>query len=91
MTREKLIELSKQYFESNKDLQQIIACSDGNFFYSDADASYHLAKNKLEKYLIKREDLNPKKVEPVKTEPKKVEVKKVELKAVKKKVTKNDK
>jgi len=84
MNREELTELSKQYFNSNKDLDQIIACSDGNFFYTESDASYHFAKNDIEKYVISRADLNPPK--PVIKEP----IKKVEKKVVKK-VIKNDK
>lgn len=81
MDKEKLIELSKQYFDNNKDLNEIIACSDGNFFYTDADASYHFAKNDVEKHVISRVDAYPPKVEKPKV------VKKV----VKKEVPKNDK
>ena len=79
MNKEKLIELSKQYFDNKKDLNQIVACSDGNFFYNEVDASYHFSKNKLDKYLITREDVYPiaieEKPEEVKKEPKKVEKK----------------
>lgn len=84
MDKEKLIELSKQYFDNNKDLNQIIACSDGNFFYTDADASYHFAKNKVQKHLIKREDLIPKAAV-------KIEKPKEVVKKVAKKVNKYDK
>jgi len=78
MNKEELIKLSKQYFDSNKNLKEIIACSDGNFFYTDADASYHFAKNDLQKFVITREDLNPPVVKEVvkKQEPKKKIVKK---------------
>jgi len=82
MTKEELTKLSKQYFDSNKALNQIIACSDGNFFYTDADASYHFAKNDVQKFVITREDLNPH-VE-VKKEIEKEPLKKVEKKIVKK-------
>ena len=62
MEKEKLIQLSKQYFDSNPSLKEITACSDGNFFYTESDASYHFAKNKVQKYVIKRSDLDAKKV-----------------------------
>ena len=83
MEKEKLIELSKQYFDNNKDLKQIIASSDGHFFYTEPDASYHVAKNNIVTYIIKRSDLE-KPVEKVIVK-EKIEVKKeVEKQPVKK-------
>lgn len=70
MEKDKLIELSKQYFDRNKDLKVIFASSDGNFFYTESDAYYHVARTGLKKYDIKKEDAFP----PKKTveKPKKV-------------------
>lgn len=68
MEKEKLIELSKQYFDNKKDLKEILASSDGHFFYTEADASYHVAKKDVIMYKIKREDLKPKKTVNVKKE-----------------------
>ena len=61
MEKEKLIELSKQYFDNNKSLKEIFASVDGHFFYKEEDASYHLAKTQKSLIKITREDLKPKK------------------------------
>ena len=68
MEKEKLIELSKQYFDNNKELEEILASSDGHFFYTESDASYHVAKNDIVMYKIKKEDLKPKKTVKVEKE-----------------------
>ena len=71
MEKEKLIELSKQYFDNNKDLNEIFASSDGNFFYAVSDLNYHVARTGLKGFTINRTEAYPKKVE-------KIEVKEVE-------------
>ena len=71
MEKEKLIELSKQYFDNKKDLKEIVASSDGQFFYTVEDAGYYCAKNKVTLITIKREDLQPK-IEKPKVEKKDV-------------------
>lgn len=91
MEKEKLIELSKQYFDNNKDLNKIYVSSDGNFFYIESYVDYHVARTKTQKIKITRAEAYPPKVE------KPVEVKEV-VKEVKepikqpvKKVTKQNK
>ena len=51
-----LIELSKSYFNSDKNLNSIFATTDGNFFYITHKnyATDHGKKNKLEVFEIKR-------------------------------------
>ena len=59
MEKEKLIELSKQYFDNNKDLNEIFASSDGNFFYKESYVDYHVARCKLIKHKITRIEAYP--------------------------------
>lgn len=61
MDKEKLIELSKVYFEESKELKEIFATPDGHFFHTEADASYHKAKTQCHLFKITRDELKPKK------------------------------
>ena len=70
MEKEKLIELSKQYFDNNKDLNKIYVSSDGQFFYIESYIDYHVARTKEKKFTITRADVYPKKVEKVDEKPK---------------------
>ncbi len=56
-----LIELSKVYFEKNKDLQKMIVTEDGNFFYVNHDhyAYSHARARKLKTFEIRRDDVFP--------------------------------
>jgi len=68
MTREKLIEISKQYFEGSK-LNVVYATSDNNFFYDRNQAMNHSKAQKVEWHELKRNEIFAK---PEKTEIKKV-------------------
>jgi hypothetical protein len=55
-SKEKLIELSKQYFLENENIQTMYATSDNQFFFPEAKsyASSHSRSNNVETYIITR-------------------------------------
>jgi len=70
--RKKIVDMSKPYFENDKELTVMYATNDGNFFYPKAKGAceFHARNNELEIFEISKSDLVEKKEESKKEETK---------------------